>query len=86
MDRNSLYLTNAVKHFKFEERGKRRLHKKPSYSEVRACELWLEAEVRLIRPKVIVCLGASAAQALFGNKFRVTQERGKLLHHAWALS
>ncbi len=84
IDRDNVYLTNAVKHFKFEERGKRRLHKKPNSSEVRACEPWLEAEARLIRPKVIVCLGATAAQALFGNKFRVTQERGKPLDHVWA--
>ena len=84
IDRADAYVTNAVKHFKFEERGKRRLHKKPRMSEVRACQPWLAAEMELIKPKVIVCLGATAAQALLGNKFRLTKERGVPLKHPWA--
>jgi len=84
IDRSETYVTNAVKHFKFEERGKRRLHKKPRASEINACEPWLEAEIRVIKPKVIVCLGATAAQAVLGNSFRVTQQRGELLEHDWA--
>ena len=82
--RPEVYVTNAVKHFKFEERGKRRLHKKPRVSEVKACNPWLEAEMSLIRPEVIVCLGATAAQALLGPAFRLTKERGKFLEHPWA--
>jgi uracil-DNA glycosylase len=78
LDRSSVYVTNAVKHFSFEERGKRRIHKKPRPSEVRACRPWLEAELDAIRPDVLVLLGATAAQAVFGPSFRITQERGKL--------
>jgi uracil-DNA glycosylase len=77
LDRASIYLTNAVKHFSFEERGKRRIHKKPRQSEVRACRPWLEGELEAIRPDVLVLLGATAAQAVFGPTFRVSQERGK---------
>jgi uracil-DNA glycosylase family protein len=84
IDRSMVYVTNAVKHFKFEERGKRRLHKKPRMSEIKACKPWLEAEMSLIKPQVIVCLGATAAQALLGPKYRLTKERGKFLEHAWA--
>jgi DNA polymerase len=84
LDRSQIYLTNVVKHFKFEERGKRRIHKKPLSTEIRACLPWLEAEVKLIKPKVIVCLGATAAQALFGSAFRVTEKRGVPLEHRWA--
>jgi uracil-DNA glycosylase family protein len=84
MDRDEVYVTNAVKHFKFEERGKRRIHKKPNTSEVDACQPWLEAEMLLIKPKIIVCLGATAAQAIFGRSYRLTRERGKFLEHAWA--
>lgn len=78
IDRKRAYLTNAVKHFKFVqiERG-RRLHKKPNAAEVRACHPWLEEEIRLVKPRVIVALGATAAQALLGKQFRVTQHRGK---------
>jgi DNA polymerase len=79
IDRSLTYVTNAVKHFKFEERGKRRLHKKPSGLEVAACRPWLEAELELIQPAIVVCLGATAAQALFGNAYRVTRERGKFI-------
>jgi DNA polymerase len=78
LDRSSVYVTNAVKHFSFEERGKRRIHKKPRPTEVRACRPWLEAELDVIRPDVLVLLGATAAQAVFGPSFRVSQERGKL--------
>jgi uracil-DNA glycosylase len=84
LDRADVYVTNVVKHFKFEERGKRRLHKKPLRTEIRACRPWLEAEVKLITPRVIVCLGATAAQAVFGRAFRVTEERGVPLEHRWA--
>jgi uracil-DNA glycosylase family protein len=84
IDRTLVYITNAVKHFKFEERGKRRLHKKPSMSEIKACKPWLEAEMSVLKPDAIVCLGATAAQALLGSKFRLTQERGKFLEHPWA--
>jgi len=84
INRAEIYLTNAVKHFKFEERGKRRLHKKPSVTEVRACRPWLEAEISLIHPQVIVCLGATAAQSILGPDYRLTKERGKFVHHPWA--
>jgi uracil-DNA glycosylase len=78
IDRTRVYVTNAVKHFKFVpiERG-RRLHKKPNAAEIRACHPWLQEEMRLIKPRVIVALGATAAQALLGKQFRVTQDRGK---------
>ncbi len=84
IDRTEVYLTNVVKHFKFEERGKRRLHKKPVSTEIRACLPWLEAEVKLIKPRVIVCLGATAAQTVFGSALRVTEKRGIPLEHRWA--
>ena len=76
IDRSSTYVTNAVKHFKWTARGKRRIHAKPSWSEIAACRPWLEAELDAIRPEVLVCLGATAAQALLGRQFRVTEERG----------
>lgn len=78
IDRAGIYVTNVVKHFKWEPRGKRRIHKKPNASEIAACRPWLEAEIALVKPKVIVCLGATAAQALLGPKFKVTRERGRL--------
>jgi uracil-DNA glycosylase len=84
IDRASTWVTNAVKHFKFEERGKRRLHKKPRGLEITACRPWLEAEVALIRPEIIVCLGATAAQTVFGATYRVTKERGQFVEHPWA--
>jgi uracil-DNA glycosylase len=84
IDRAHVYVTNAVKHFKFEERGKRRIHKKPSMSEARACQPWLEAEIAAIKPELIVCLGATAAQSVFGPDYRVTKERGKFVSHPWA--
>lgn len=86
VDRSLIYVTNAVKHFKFEERGKRRIHAKPNTIEVAACRPWLEAEIAAIHPQLIVCLGATAAQSLMGKAFRVTQERGRLLPHPWAKS
>ncbi len=79
IDRKTVYVTNAVKHFKWEPRGKRRIHKKPNAIEITACRPWLEAEMAAVKPRVIVCLGATAAQALLGNNFRVTQERGKFI-------
>jgi uracil-DNA glycosylase len=79
IDRAEVYVTNVVKHFKWSaaERGKRRIHKKPRASEIEACRPWLDAELEAVKPEVLVCLGASAAQALLGKNFRVTQERGK---------
>lgn len=77
IDRTDVYVTNAVKHFKFEERGKRRIHKKPGIAEVKACHPWLDAELGIIKPTVIGCLGATAAQALLGTHFRLTKERGR---------
>src|SRR5437870_2966213 len=79
IDRSQVYVTNAVKHFKWEPRGKRRIHQKPNSREIAACRPWLEAELRLVKPKLLVCLGATAAQAIFGPSFRVTRERGKIL-------
>jgi DNA polymerase len=79
IDREKTYVTNAVKHFKWEPRGKRRIHKKPNAVEIAACRPWLDAEIAAVRPKVIVCLGATAAQSLLGRDFRVTQHRGELL-------
>jgi uracil-DNA glycosylase len=78
LDRSQVYLTNAVKHFKWErgEKSKRRIHKKPNDGEIRACRPWLDEELRLVRPEVVVCLGATAAQALLGKSFRVTRSRG----------
>jgi DNA polymerase len=79
IDRKDVYVTNAVKHFKWEPRGKRRIHQKPNSREIAACKPWLEAELRLVKPKLVVCLGATAGQAIFGSSFRVTRERGKVL-------
>jgi uracil-DNA glycosylase family protein len=86
IDRRRVYVTNAVKHFKFVrvELTRRRLHKKPAAGEVRACHPWLEEEIRLVRPRVIVALGATAAQALLGPRFRVTEQRGRPMKSAWA--
>src|ERR1700712_3464889 len=79
IDRGEVYVTNTVKHFKWEPRGKRRIHKKPNSREIAACRPWLEAELRVVGPGLLVCLGATAAQALFGPTFRVTRDRGKVL-------
>ena len=79
IDRKKVYVTNAVKHFKWEPRGKRRLHKKPNAREIAACRPWLEAELKAVCPKLVVAMGATAAQTIFGPTFRVTRERGKVL-------
>jgi uracil-DNA glycosylase family protein len=84
IDRKQVYVTNAVKHFKWEPRGKRRIHQKPNAREIAACRPWLEAELRLVRPTLVVVLGATAGQAIFGPSFRVTRERGKLLSSKFA--
>jgi DNA polymerase len=75
----AIYVTNAVKHFSWEPRGKRRIHKKPRAAEIRACRPWLEAEIEAVRPKVIVCLGATAAQSLLGTGFKLTAQRGQAI-------
>jgi uracil-DNA glycosylase family protein len=77
IDRDSTYVTNAVKHFKWQARGKRRIHQKPNWTEMSACRPWLEAELAVVKPRVLVLLGATAAQTLLGRQFRVTQWRGK---------
>jgi DNA polymerase len=78
IDRSTVYLTNAVKHFKWEARGKRRIHKRPDLAEVTACHPWLDAEISAVKPDLVVCLGAVAAQALLGRSFRVTRQRGEI--------
>ena len=77
IDWQAVYVTNVVKHFKWVARGKRRIHQKPNAAEVAACRPWLEAELAVVKPRVLVCLGATAAQALLGREFRVTRERGR---------
>jgi DNA polymerase len=84
IDRQEVYVTNAVKHFKWEPRGKRRIHQKPNAREIAACRPWLEAELRIVKPKLVVLLGATAAQTIFGSSFRVTRERGKVLSSKFA--
>ena len=79
INRDEVYVTNTVKHFKWEPRGKRRIHKKPNSREIAACPPWLEAELRVVRPGLLVCLGATAAQSILGPTFRVTRDRGKVL-------
>ena len=79
IDRKQTYVTNVVKHFKWEPRGKRRIHKKPNVTEIAACRPWLETEIALVKPEVIVALGATAAQALLGPQFRVTKQRGEFI-------
>ena len=78
-DRSQTYVTNVVKHFKWVPRGKKRIHEKPNAGEIRACLPWFEWELKTIRPKIVVCLGATAAQAILGKQFRVTRQRGQLL-------
>ena len=80
IDRRKVYVTNMVKHFKWEPRGKLRIHKKPSMKEVHACRPWLEAELEVVRPALVVCLGAVAAQSLLGSGFKITQSHGQLQH------
>jgi uracil-DNA glycosylase family protein len=81
IDQKQVYVTNVVKHFKWSpaERGKRRIHKKPRYSEIHACRPWLDAELRVVRPRILVCLGATAAQSLLGREFSVSRRRGELV-------
>jgi DNA polymerase len=81
IDKSDVYITNAVKHFSWapDQRGKRRIHKKPRYSEIQACRPWLEAEISATRPRIIICLGATAAQALLGKEFSVMRQRGKFV-------
>jgi DNA polymerase len=79
IDRSQTYVTNAVKHFKWQARGKRRIHQKPNWAEMTACRPWLEAELEAVAPRVLVLLGATAAQTLLGRQFRVTQSRGQLV-------
>jgi DNA polymerase len=79
IERGDAYVTNAVKHFKWQPKGKRRIHQKPSWGEIAACRAWLEAELAVVRPEVLVCLGATAAQALLGREVRVTRDRGRPL-------
>jgi uracil-DNA glycosylase family protein len=84
IDRKQTYVTNVVKHFKWEPRGKRRIHKKPNATEISACRPWLEAEIAVVKPDVIVALGATAAQALIGPQFRVTKQRGEFIESTLA--
>jgi uracil-DNA glycosylase len=84
IERDDAYVTNAVKHFKWEARGKRRIHSKPSARQIRACRPWLDAEIAVVEPDVIVALGATAAQALLGKDFRVTRQRGEFVESALA--
>jgi DNA polymerase len=84
IDRTKVYVTNAVKHFKWEPRGKRRIHKKPNAMESAACRPWLDAEIAALEPEVVVCLGATAAQALLGRDFKVTQRRGEVIPTSFA--
>jgi DNA polymerase len=79
IDRKLVYVTNAVKHFRFEQRGKRRIHQRPQAEHIKACRSWLDAELEAVKPRVLVCLGAVAAQGLLGSKVRVTKDRGKPL-------
>ena len=84
IDRKQTYVTNVVKHFKWEPRGKRRIHKKPNAREINACRPWLEAEISLVKPQVIVCLGATAAQTLLGPQFKVSKQRGQFIESTLA--
>jgi DNA polymerase len=84
IDRTLVYVTNVVKHFKWEPRGKRRIHAKPNASEIGSCRPWLETEIALVKPRVLICLGATAAQALLGKTFKVSRQRGELVASALA--
>jgi DNA polymerase len=84
--RDEVYVTNAVKHFKFIQRGTRRIHAKPTAREIQACRPWLEAEIKIVQPHLIICLGATAAQALLGSQFRLTRHRGEFIESQWAPS
>jgi uracil-DNA glycosylase family protein len=82
IDRRQVYVTNVVKHFKWVPRGKRRIHQKPNAGEINACRPWLETEIALIKPRAIVCLGATAAQALLGKQFKVSRQRGEIIERS----
>jgi len=84
LEREKVYVTNAVKHFKFELRGKRRIHQTPRAAELNACRPWLEAELAVIKPDILVCLGATAARVIFGEKFRITKDRGRFAATGWS--
>jgi uracil-DNA glycosylase len=84
IDRGVVYVTNVVKHFKWEPRGKRRIHAKPNAAEIGACRPWLETEIALVKPRILICLGATAAQALLGKSFKVSQQRGTLIKSSLA--
>jgi DNA polymerase len=84
IERRDVYVTNAVKHFKYEQRGKRRIHGKPTARQIKACRPWLEGEIKVVQPRMIVAMGATAAQALFGPQFRVSRQRGKPIQCPWA--
>ena len=84
IDRNDVYVTNVVKHFKYRQRGKRRIHQKPDAAEIAACRPWLESELAVVKPTALMCLGATAAQALLGRQFRVTRQHGELVDSDWA--
>jgi uracil-DNA glycosylase len=84
IDRDLVYVTNVVKHFKWRPRGKRRIHQKPNMEEIRACRPWLESELAVVKPRVLVCLGSVAAQGLLGRQFRVTRERGQFVESTLA--
>ena len=84
ISRRQVYVTNAVKHFKWEPRGKRRMHSRPNFDEIQACHGWLEAELTVVTPAVVVCMGATAAAAFFGRGFKVTAHRGDVLASRWA--
>ena len=84
IDRARVYVTNVVKHFKWEPRGKRRIHAKPNAGEIGACRPWLDTEIALVRPRVLVCLGATAAQALIGKSFKVSRQRGEFVRSTLA--
>jgi uracil-DNA glycosylase family protein len=84
ISRRDVYITNVVKHFKWKPRGKRRLHQKPNAEEIAACRPWLDGELQVVKPKVVVCLGATAAKALLGPKFRVTKQRGEFVEPGFA--
>jgi DNA polymerase len=84
IDRGVVYVTNVVKHFKWEPRGKRRIHAKPNAAEIAACRPWLETEIALVKPRILICLGATAAQALLGKSFKVSQQRGTLIESSLA--
>src|SRR2546430_5179326 len=84
IDRDEVYVTNVVKHFKWEPKGKRRIHKKPNAREILACRPWLDAELSVLQPEVVICLGATAAQALIGKEFRVSQQRGEFVESSLA--